>query len=69
MRSQSSRNNYVGGQGHHRYGNNSEQAQHQPSQDAHSVILVTAGYDHVIRFWEALSGVSSRTIQFPDSVI
>ena len=33
-----------------------------------SVILVTAGYDHTIRFWEALSGVCSRTIQHPDSV-
>lgn len=48
----------------------------QPSQqtppalqnDSHSVILVTAGYDNTIRFWEALSGICSRTIKHPDSV-
>lgn len=34
-----------------------------------SVILVTAGYDHTIRFWEALSGICSRTIQHPDSQV
>ena len=33
------------------------------------VILATAGYDHTIRFWEALSGICLRTIQFPDSQI
>lgn len=27
-----------------------------------SVVLVTAGYDHEIRFWEAWSGICSRTI-------
>lgn len=32
------------------------------------VVLATAGYDHTIRFWEALSGVCLRTIQHPDSV-
>lgn len=37
--------------------------------DALSVILVTAGYDHTIRFWEAWSGVCSRTIQHPDSQV
>ncbi|KAK4052259.1 TOR complex subunit lst8 [Microbotryomycetes sp. JL221] len=31
-------------------------------QDALSVILVTGGYDNTIRFWEAWSGVCSRTI-------
>jgi hypothetical protein len=42
-----------------------------PSQpnDQSGVILVTAGYDHTIKFWEALSGICSRTIQHPDSVI
>jgi G protein beta subunit-like protein len=35
---------------------------------AAEVILATAGYDHTIRFWEALSGVCIRTIQHPDSV-
>ncbi|ROV93719.1 hypothetical protein VSDG_06996 [Cytospora chrysosperma] len=34
-----------------------------------SVILCTAGYDHTIRFWEALSGICSRTIQHPDSQV
>lgn len=34
-----------------------------------SVILCTAGYDHSIRFWEALSGICSRTIQHPDSQV
>lgn len=38
-------------------------------QDALSVILVTAGYDHTIRFWEAWSGICSRTIQHPDSQV
>ncbi|OAD75480.1 hypothetical protein PHYBLDRAFT_38463 [Phycomyces blakesleeanus NRRL 1555(-)] len=37
--------------------------------DAHSVILVTAGYDNTIRFWEALSGICSRTIQHADSQV
>ncbi|SCZ91477.1 BZ3500_MvSof-1268-A1-R1_Chr1-2g01435 [Microbotryum saponariae] len=31
-------------------------------QDALSVILVTGGYDNTIRFWEAWSGVCSRTL-------
>jgi len=34
---------------------------------AGKVILCTASYDHTIRFWEAASGVSSRTIQYTDS--
>ncbi|KAL4400619.1 TOR complex subunit Lst8 [Malassezia pachydermatis] len=38
-------------------------------QDALSVILVTAGYDHTIRFWEAWSGVCSHTIQYNESQI
>ncbi|PKI84868.1 TOR complex subunit lst8 [Malassezia vespertilionis] len=38
-------------------------------KDALSVILVTAGYDHTIRFWEAWSGVCSHTVQFPDSQV
>ena len=39
-----------------------------PQNDQSGVILVTAGYDHTIKFWEALSGICSRTIQHPDSV-
>ncbi|KAI9313928.1 WD40-repeat-containing domain protein [Dichotomocladium elegans] len=46
-----------------------QQQQQLPLQnDSHSVILVTAGYDNTIRFWEALSGICSRTIKHPDSV-
>ncbi|KAM0792009.1 hypothetical protein ACM66B_007120 [Microbotryomycetes sp. NB124-2] len=47
---------------------NAQQQQHAASasaaaqQDALSVILVTGGYDNTIRFWEAWSGVCSRTI-------
>lgn len=59
------RSHYNNYQNQHQY--YSQQQQYQ-SQDSHSVILVTAGYDHTIRFWEALSGICSRTIQHPDSV-
>lgn len=31
-----------------------------------SVILASAGYDHTIRFWDALTGVCLRTIQHTD---
>ena len=41
----------------------------QTEQNNNSVILVTAGYDHTIRFWEALSGICSRTIQHTDSQV
>ena len=37
--------------------------------DAQAVVLATAGYDHTIRFWEALSGICYRTLQYPDSVM
>lgn len=37
--------------------------------DTLSVILVTAGYDHTIRFWEAWSGICSRTIPHSDSQV
>lgn len=47
----------------------SDTAAHSFNQDALSVILVTAGYDHTIRFWEAWSGVCSYTIQYPDSQV
>ncbi|KAK5946419.1 TOR complex subunit lst8 [Knufia obscura] len=32
-------------------------------------LLISAGYDHTIRFWEALSGICSRTIQHPESQV
>ena len=31
-------------------------------------VLLTGGYDHTIRFWELHSGLSFRTMQYPDSV-
>jgi WD40 repeat protein len=31
-------------------------------------VLLTGGYDHTIRFWEVNSGLSFRTMQYPDSV-
>jgi G protein beta subunit-like protein len=34
----------------------------QPAQQDLSVVLVTGSYDHEIRFWEAWSGICSRTI-------
>jgi target of rapamycin complex subunit LST8 len=33
-----------------------------PARHDMSVILVTGSYDHEIRFWEAWSGICSRTI-------
>lgn len=33
------------------------------------VVLVTGGYDHKIRFWEATSGVCSKTLLFGDSQV
>ena len=43
-------------------------------KDAHTkmssaVILATAGYDHKIRFWEAPTGVCSRSLRYPDSQV
>ncbi|RDI85227.1 hypothetical protein Vi05172_g4578 [Venturia inaequalis] len=37
--------------------------------DGKKLIMVSAGYDHTIRFWEALSGICSRTIPHPDSQV
>lgn len=34
-----------------------------------SVILVSSGYDQTIKFWEALSGICSRTIQNGDAQV
>lgn len=34
-----------------------------------SVVFATAGYDHIIRFWEAPSGICSRIIKYPDSQV
>ncbi|KAF1576358.1 Target of rapamycin complex subunit lst8, partial [Eudyptes moseleyi] len=32
------------------------------------VILATAGYDHTVRFWQAHSGICTRTVQHQDSL-
>jgi G protein beta subunit-like protein len=37
-----------------------QQQQQQQQHDSHSVILVTAGYDHVIRFWCVRRGLSNN---------
>ena len=37
-------------------------------QEALSVILVTGGYDNTIRFWEAWSGVCSKTLNHQEHV-
>lgn len=51
----------------------SQQQQQQPAPQQHqdpamAVLLCTGGYDNTIRFWEAWSGICSRTIQHPESV-
>ena len=33
------------------------------------VILASAGYDHTIRFWDALSGQCYRMLQHPESQV
>ncbi|KAI8803589.1 quinon protein alcohol dehydrogenase-like superfamily [Cladochytrium replicatum] len=40
-----------------------------PPGNVTEVVLATSGYDHTIRFWEALSGICVRTIQHPDSQV
>ena len=34
-----------------------------------NVTLATAGYDHTIKFWEAVSGVCYNSIQFNESQV
>lgn len=33
-----------------------------------AVLLVTAGYDHTIRFWDVVTGVCTNTLQYNLSV-
>ncbi|NXK75024.1 LST8 protein, partial [Amazona guildingii] len=40
----------------------------QGSVGSDPVILATAGYDHTVRFWQAHSGICTRTVQHQDSV-
>ncbi|KAJ3385884.1 TOR complex subunit lst8, partial [Lobulomyces angularis] len=44
-------------------------ALNQTSNTNTEVILATSGYDHTIRFWEALSGICVKTIQHQDSQV
>ena len=37
--------------------------------DVNQVVLVTGGYDQTLKFWDALSGVCTRTVPFPESHI
>lgn len=49
---------------HNLYSGHAQQStpQKQGGQQDLSVVLVTGSYDHEIRFWEAWSGICSRTI-------
>ncbi|TWW81514.1 Target of rapamycin complex subunit lst8 [Takifugu flavidus] len=49
---------------------------HQPNMNVNQgtvgsdpVILATAGYDHTVRFWQAHSGICTRTVQHQDSQV
>jgi len=44
------------------------QTQASAATDALSVILVTGSYDGTVRYWEAWSGICSRTLQTQDHV-
>ena len=62
-------------------GDGSGSIQGQSAQDSHgasttaggatnqSVILATAGYDHVIKFWDPSTGNCYRDVKFSDSQI
>ncbi|KAJ3158762.1 TOR complex subunit lst8 [Geranomyces michiganensis] len=56
---------------HHHHQQQQQQLPPQQAapQNVTEVVLATAGYDHTIRFWEALSGICLRTIQHPDSQV
>ncbi|MCO5583302.1 hypothetical protein L7F22_037212 [Adiantum nelumboides] len=56
-------------QSHHHHQQQQAAAAQAATNDTLSVVLVTAGYDHTIRFWEAWSGICSRTIQHADSQV
>lgn len=42
---------------------------HQHSSANTDVILATSGYDHTIKFWDALSGICLRSINHPESQV
>lgn len=37
--------------------------------DSSPILIVTAGYDHTIRFWDVLQGTCTATLQHNESVI
>eukprot|EP01135_Chromosphaera_perkinsii_P001385 Nk52_evm2s166 gene=Nk52_evmTU2s166 len=39
------------------------------SDSRNSIVIITAGYDHTILFWEALSGVCHKTLQYGDAQV
>lgn len=39
------------------------------SLDSSPVLIVTAGYDHTIRFWDVLQGTCLATLQHNESVL
>ncbi|KAF9341836.1 TOR complex subunit lst8 [Linnemannia elongata] len=53
----------------HPHSHQQQQQQQQQQHDPHPVILVTAAYDHVIRFWDATNTTCLRTIQHPDAQV
>lgn len=62
-------------QHHSQQGQQGQQGQQQQGNGSNGnnfvseVVLATAGYDHTIRFWEALSGVCLRTINHSDGQV
>ena len=55
------------------FGKGKSNKNHNPESNKFSmedaVLLITAGYDHTIRFWEALSGLCYKTLQHPESQV
>uniref|UniRef100_A0A673ALT0 G protein beta subunit-like n=1 Tax=Sphaeramia orbicularis TaxID=375764 RepID=A0A673ALT0_9TELE len=39
----------------------------QDTVESHVVILVTAGYDHTVKFWQVHAGMCGRTVHHQES--
>jgi len=39
-----------------------------PGEDVGEVILVTGGYDHAVKLWNANSGVTTQSYDHPNTV-
>ncbi|KAG7226446.1 hypothetical protein INR49_013858, partial [Caranx melampygus] len=64
----------LGCSGHNRVTPSGDQQQssmnvNQGTVGSDPVILATAGYDHTVRFWQAHSGICTRTVQHQDSQV